>query len=91
VAANVVPGSFRDICLAAERQDWVAADTESGRLRRLLELMAIETNPIPVKWALREMNLCTAHVRLPLTPLSEEFREMLRDCMSALSMLNPGH
>ena len=91
VAANVVPGSFRDICQAAERQDWVAADTESGRLSRLLDLMAIETNPIPVKWALHEMNLCTAHVRLPLTPLSEEFREMLRDCMSALGMLNPVH
>jgi len=91
VAANVVPGVFRDICQAAARQDWITADIESGRLRRLLELMTIETNPIPVKWALHEMNLCTAHMRLPLTPLSEKFREMLRDCMSALGILNPGH
>jgi 4-hydroxy-tetrahydrodipicolinate synthase len=91
VAANVVPGAFRTICEAAGRQDWIAADRELERLRRFLELMAIETNPIPVKWALHEMNLCTARMRLPLTPLSENFREMLRDCMFAPGFLNPGH
>jgi 4-hydroxy-tetrahydrodipicolinate synthase len=90
VAANLVPDAFVTICQAAGRQDWTAADRESGRLHRLLELMTIETNPIPVKWALHEVNLCTAHVRLPLTPLSENYREMLRNCMSALGILNPG-
>jgi 4-hydroxy-tetrahydrodipicolinate synthase len=88
VAANVVPGAFRRICQAAERRDWVTADAESARLEKLLELMTVETNPIPVKWAMHEMNLCSAHVRLPLTPLSENYREMLRDCMSALGILN---
>jgi 4-hydroxy-tetrahydrodipicolinate synthase len=88
VAANVVPGFFRDICQAAQRQDWVTAEAESARLRSLLDLMMIETNPIPVKWALHEMNLCTAHVRLPLTPLSVKFREALRDCLSALGILD---
>ncbi len=91
VAANVVPRAFRDICQAAALHDWDAAEAESGRLYRLLELMTIETNPIPVKWALHEMNLCAATVRLPLTPLSEEFRGMLRDCMSDLGLLRPGH
>ena len=90
VAANLVPDVFVSICQAAGRQDWIVADAELGRLNRLLELMSIETNPIPVKWALHEMNLCTAHLRLPLTTLSENFRERLRDCMSDLGILNPG-
>ena len=41
----------------------------------------IETNPIPVKWALFEMNLAGSRVRLPLTRLDRKFRESVRQCL----------
>jgi 4-hydroxy-tetrahydrodipicolinate synthase len=40
--------------------------------------MFVESNPIPVKWAMHEMKLCGPGIRLPLTPLAEQFREPLR-------------
>ena len=88
VAANIVPATFRSICRAAERQDWTAAEAEEGRLRRLFELLGVETNPIPVKWAVHEMSLCTDRLRLPLTPLSANHREALRHCLEDLGVLN---
>jgi len=87
VAANVVPAAFKSICRAAQRQDWEAAEAEETRLRQLFDLLMIEPNPIPVKWALHEMSLCTPQLRLPLTPLSESHREALNRCLAKLSVL----
>ncbi len=87
VAANVVPAAIKYICQAVDRNDWAVAETEEARLRRLFDLLMIESNPIPVKWALHEMSLCSAHLRSPLTPLSEHFREELNHCLRALGIL----
>jgi len=87
VAANVVPSAIRDICRAAERNDWTAAENDEARLRQLFELLMIESNPIPVKWALHEMSLCTAQMRLPLTPLAPSYRQALRHCLASLGVL----
>jgi len=88
VAANVVPGPVRAICRAALKGDWAAAEAADSRLRRLYELLMIETNPIPVKWALHEMALCSPQLRLRLTPLSANHRETLRNCLDELGALN---
>jgi 4-hydroxy-tetrahydrodipicolinate synthase len=55
----------------------------------LFELLAVETNPIPVKWALQEMSLCSARLRLPLVALSERHRAALRDALESLDLLRP--
>jgi 4-hydroxy-tetrahydrodipicolinate synthase len=88
VAANVVPGHFKAICQAATRQDWAVAEAEEARLHRLFDLLMIETNPIPVKWALHEMSLCPPQLRLPLTPLSASYREAMHLCLAELGILN---
>ena len=87
VAANVVPAAFKFICQAVERHDWATAETEEARLRPLFELLMIETNPIPVKWALHDMSFCTERLRLPLTPLSAIYREALHHCLTTLGVL----
>jgi 4-hydroxy-tetrahydrodipicolinate synthase len=87
VAANVVPAMFKSICGAIQSHDWARAEAEEARLRQLFELLSIETNPIPVKWALQEMSLCAARLRLPLTPLSANYREALNHCLAALGIL----
>ena len=79
------------LCKAVEKQDWTGAATEEVRLQQLFDMLMAETNPIPVKWALHEMSLCTPQVRLPLTPLSLSLRKELRQCLRALGVLNGDH
>jgi len=47
----------------------------------LHENLFLEANPIPVKWALFEMGLMPAGIRLPLTVFSEQYHETLRQAM----------
>ncbi len=87
VAANVVPGPISQLCAAAGRQDWSRADELDLGLRKLFDILMIETNPIPVKWALFEMSLLGPHIRLPLMRLGKEFREPLRQCLQELELI----
>jgi len=87
VAANVVPGPITQLCAAADRQDWSRADELDLGLRKLFDILMIETNPIPVKWALFEMSLLGPHIRLPLMRLGKEFREPLRQCLQELELI----
>jgi 4-hydroxy-tetrahydrodipicolinate synthase len=49
------------------------------QLHPLVELAFIETNPVPAKWAMEQLDLLrSAHVRPPLAPLSEASRERAR-------------
>jgi 4-hydroxy-tetrahydrodipicolinate synthase len=41
----------------------------------------IESNPIPVKWALYEMGLIPAGIRLPLTPLASQYQDTIRQAL----------
>jgi len=77
VAANVVPGPFRDMCGHAASGDWQAAVEIDEKLRHLYELLALETNPIPVKWMLYKMALMGTGIRLPLLPLEKSFHETI--------------
>ncbi len=77
VAANVVPGLFRDMCTYAAGGNWQAAVEIDEKLRHLYELLALETNPIPVKWALYKMALTGSGIRLPLLPLDKKFHQTI--------------
>ena len=81
VAANVVPGRMHELCMAAAQLNWPLAARIDLRLKPLFDVLMIETNPIPVKWALFEMNLAGSWARLPLTRLDRKFREPLRQCL----------
>jgi 4-hydroxy-tetrahydrodipicolinate synthase len=47
--------------------------------------LAAESNPIPVKWALAEMKLINAGIRLPLTWLSDSAQPRVRSALRAAS------
>jgi len=87
VAANVAPASMHELCALAAAGDWVAAQGRDNRLQPLFDALAVETNPIPVKWALFEMNRVGPQIRLPLTPLDEALRGPLRRCLETLGIL----
>jgi 4-hydroxy-tetrahydrodipicolinate synthase len=78
VTANVAPRAVSDVCAAALANDVVTARRKNARLMGLHTRLFVESNPIPVKWALAEMGLIHNELRLPLTPLSPRFHDALR-------------
>jgi len=88
VAANVVPGPMHELYMAAAQHNWPAADVLESQLKALFDVLMIETNPIPVKWALFEMGLVGPGIRLPLTRLNSEFRGSLRQCLADQQLIN---
>jgi len=87
VAANVTPKLMHELYLAASQHDWDVASRINSSLKTLFDVLMIETNPIPVKWALFEMGLIGSKVRLPLTRLDEKFFEPVRQCLIELELV----
>ncbi len=81
VTANVAPALMRQMCRAALAGDMAEAQRLDAKLAALHEQLFIESNPIPVKWALAEMGRIRAGIRLPLTWLSESAREPVRQAL----------
>jgi 4-hydroxy-tetrahydrodipicolinate synthase len=72
VTANVAPKAMAALCRAALAGDVAQAAEIDGVLADLHRDLFIESNPIPVKWALERMGRIASGIRLPLTPLSAE-------------------
>ena len=87
VTANVAPRAMSDLCAAAMRGEDAIARAINDRLMPLHKALFLESNPIPVKWALHEMGLIPEGIRLPLTWLSERCHEPLRQAMRQTGVL----
>ena len=71
VTANVAPKAMSAICEAALAGNAELAKELNAPLTALHHDLFVESNPIPVKWALVHMGRMEAGIRLPLTPLAE--------------------
>ncbi|HEY9281385.1 MAG TPA: 4-hydroxy-tetrahydrodipicolinate synthase [Eoetvoesiella sp.] len=87
VTANVAPKLMHELCLAAFEGDVVRTRELNGRLAHLNKVLFIESNPIPVKWAVAEMGLSELGYRLPLTPLSEQYHSVVRGSLKDLGLI----
>lgn len=87
VTANIAPRAMADLCKAAIAGDAATARAINERLMPLHKNLFIESNPIPVKWALYEMGLTQDGIRLPLTWLSPRCHEPLRQAMRQSGVL----
>jgi 4-hydroxy-tetrahydrodipicolinate synthase len=81
VTANVAPRAMHEMCVAAMNGDISRAIEINNRLLGLNSKLFVEPNPVPVKWALAEMGMMPAGLRLPLAPLSAQFHETVRGAM----------
>ncbi|MBN8827379.1 MAG: 4-hydroxy-tetrahydrodipicolinate synthase [Sphingobacteriia bacterium] len=74
VISNFLPDLVVQMHNACDRGNFDEAKKIHNNLYRLTQLMFIETNPIPTKYAMSLLSLCKNNLRLPLTPLSEEHK-----------------
>jgi 4-hydroxy-tetrahydrodipicolinate synthase len=81
VTANVAPRLMHDMCVASLAGDREAAQRLDARLAGLHRALFVESNPIPVKWAVAELGLAPRGIRLPLTWLSEWAQPQVREAM----------
>lgn len=87
VTTNVAPRAMQDMCSAALRGDDKTAREINERLMGLHRGLFVEANPIPVKWALQQMGLIEGGIRLPLTPLSPRYYDVVRQALRAAGVL----
>ena len=82
VTGNVAPRLMADMCRAQAANDSNRARELDRKLQPLNTAMFLESNPIPVKWALAEMGMISAGIRLPLTPFADRFHDQMRQAMT---------
>ncbi|MBA3756867.1 MAG: 4-hydroxy-tetrahydrodipicolinate synthase [Nitrosomonas sp.] len=81
VTANVAPRMMHEMCIAAFSGDLNTARALNNKLLRLHIDLFVEANPIPVKWAVGQMGLIGSGIRLPLTPLSDQYHQLIGEAM----------
>ncbi|MBK5968262.1 MULTISPECIES: 4-hydroxy-tetrahydrodipicolinate synthase [Thiorhodovibrio] len=87
VTSNLVPDRMQAMCAAALAGDAGLARALNTALDPLHQGLFVESNPIPVKWALAEMGLCQPGIRLPLTWLSASHHDRLRASLRELNCI----
>jgi 4-hydroxy-tetrahydrodipicolinate synthase len=83
VTANVAPRRMHDACVAALAGDFGTARSLDAALQPLHKDLFVESNPIPVKWAVGRMGLIGSAIRLPLVDLAPVHHETVLRAMRA--------
>lgn len=83
VTGNVAPRAMADMIAAALRGERAVATQIDQRLVALHRNLFVESNPIPVKWALARMGLMGGTLRLPLTELAAEYHVVVTEALFA--------
>lgn len=88
VASNVAPklcSQLQNACLAG---DYKAALALQDRLFPLFQALFVETNPSPTKYALSVLGKMTDEARLPMVPVSDKTKEIVRAAMVHAGLIN---
>jgi 4-hydroxy-tetrahydrodipicolinate synthase len=87
VTANVAPRKMHELCMAAIAGDVKRAMDIQMQLLPLHKALFVESNPIPVKWAVARMGLCKDSLRLPLTMLTQANQTGLERVMQTQGLI----
>jgi len=87
VTANVAPALMAQMCKLAMAGQEIEARALSAKLKALNQAMFLESNPIPVKWALAEQGRIGPHLRLPMTELAPAYHDKVRAALRLLDLL----
>jgi 4-hydroxy-tetrahydrodipicolinate synthase len=87
VTGNVAPKLVHEMLVAAMSGDRSTAEAIDAKLTGLHSNLFVQSNPIPVKWAVAEMGLMGKGIRLPLTWLTEDCFAIVRTAMHQAGVL----
>lgn len=87
VTANVAPAGMHELSAASLAGERSRAESINQQLETLHRVLFVQSNPIPVKWALHEMGLIPPGIRLPMTPLAAEFHDTVRQALRQAGVL----
>src|SRR5262252_7983652 len=90
VTANVAPRLMHEMCAAALAGNVARARELNFKLLALHRNLFVEANPIPVKWAVAQLGLIEGGIRLPLTPLSPQFHDAVKEAMREAGVVSVG-
>ncbi len=90
VAANVVPAKVAEMVRAHLNGDFGLAEQRHYEMMPLFKALFVETNPIPVKYALSVMGKIDNELRLPLLPLTERYHDVVTAALERLGVELPG-
>ena len=81
VIANIVPKDVSDMVASYLKGDIEKAQALHYKMFAFIKALFLETNPIPVKTAMKLLGMDTGELRLPLSQMSDENIEKLKTAM----------
>ena len=87
VTANIAPKLMHDLCVAAMAGDARRAMEIQMKLLPVHKNLFVEPNPIAIKWAMEQMKLSGATMRLPMTPLTDANQLPLTQSLRSAGLL----
>ncbi|RQD74976.1 MAG: 4-hydroxy-tetrahydrodipicolinate synthase, partial [Halanaerobium sp. MSAO_Bac5] len=87
VLSNLLPGVMKEICDHILGEDYPAARELYYKYHRLMKLIFIDVNPIPIKFAMAQIGLANNNLRRPLIKLSSKNQEILLEEMRRLEII----
>ncbi|MCB5233726.1 MAG: 4-hydroxy-tetrahydrodipicolinate synthase [Candidatus Cloacimonetes bacterium] len=87
VTANVAPKLLSEHIETCLKGDYTLAAKQNLHLAKLNALMFIETNPIPAKESLHMMGKLKLEFRLPMYPLKDENRKILKQGLKEYKLI----
>lgn len=91
VAANIAPAPMQALCLSAAQGDVEGTRRLDQRLHEVYDMLAVEPNPIPLKWYLQRLGFGTGQLRLPLLPLGAAYHARAERVLNESDLLESPH
>ena len=90
VTANIAPklcADFQKLSVSKNQDDLIEAKKLDDILQNIHSAMFVESNPSPVKYAAKLMNLCDDEVRLPLVKVSNNAKSIVKKALESAKMI----
>ncbi len=90
VTANIAPklcSQFQKFSVIDNKESQLEAENLNKILQPVHHSMFVESNPSPVKYAAKLLNLCDDHVRLPLVKVTSSTKEIVKKALKSAKLI----
>ena len=90
VTANIAPklcSEFQKFSLLNDEKSKLEAERIDKILQPLHHSMFVESNPSPVKYAAKLLNLCDDEVRLPMVKVNDKTKKIVEDALKSTKLI----